>query len=160
MTGEAYNQSAVIARDHGWPFPGYDKNRESFLEVVRMHRAAVEDIDSRLVPADMLRGARRSWTTPSAKVKRAVIGMHNPRLGADRLLVGNSLILTSRGLVRLQSLGNPHGKQWQPLDIEVSTTKCSQSDAVLCQWSGAHRDILRHHAVIVSREPPCIASKS
>jgi ribonucleoside-diphosphate reductase alpha chain len=61
MTGEAYHQSAIIARDHGWTFPGYQKNREPFLEVMRMHRAAVDDIDSRLVPLDMLRAARQSW---------------------------------------------------------------------------------------------------
>jgi ribonucleoside-diphosphate reductase alpha chain len=61
MTGEAYHQSAIIARDHGWPFPGYQKNREPFLDVMRMHRAAVDDIDSRLVPLDMLRAAKQSW---------------------------------------------------------------------------------------------------
>src|SRR5438552_17693547 len=31
MTGEAYAQSARIARDHGGPFAGYDKNKEPFL---------------------------------------------------------------------------------------------------------------------------------
>src|SRR3954452_19741679 len=31
MTGEAYAQSARIARDHGGPFAGYDINREPFL---------------------------------------------------------------------------------------------------------------------------------
>lgn len=61
MTGEAYKQSALIARDHGWPFPGYQKNREPFLEVMRMHRAAVEEIDPKQVPAAMLGVARESW---------------------------------------------------------------------------------------------------
>jgi len=61
MTGEAYHQSSIIARDHGWTFPGYAKNREPFLEVMRMHRAAVEDIDSKLVPKDLLAAARKSW---------------------------------------------------------------------------------------------------
>jgi ribonucleoside-diphosphate reductase alpha chain len=61
MTGEAYHQSAVIARDHGWPFPGYQKNREPFLDVMRMHRQSVETIDSALVPADMLTVARQCW---------------------------------------------------------------------------------------------------
>ena len=51
MTGEAYYQSAIIARDHGWAFPGYHKNREPMLDVMRMHRQAVEDIDGKLVPA-------------------------------------------------------------------------------------------------------------
>lgn len=61
MTGEAYHQSANIARDHGWTFPGYAKNREPFLDVMKMHRSAVEDIDSKLVPAEMLAGARTAW---------------------------------------------------------------------------------------------------
>jgi len=61
MTGEAYHQSAIIARDHGWTFPGYQKNREPFLEVMRMHRNAIEDIDSKQVPAYMLTAARQCW---------------------------------------------------------------------------------------------------
>ncbi len=61
MTGTAYHQSSVIARDHGWTFTGYKKNRTSFLEVMRMHRTAVEDIAQDLVPADMLQCSRASW---------------------------------------------------------------------------------------------------
>jgi ribonucleoside-diphosphate reductase alpha chain len=61
ITGEAYHQSGIIARDHGWPFPGYQKNRASFLEVMRMHRAAVEEINPEYVPDTMLQGARRCW---------------------------------------------------------------------------------------------------
>lgn len=61
MTGEAYHQSAIIARDHGWPFPGYEENREPFLEVMRMHRAAVESIQEKYVPADLMAAARSSW---------------------------------------------------------------------------------------------------
>jgi len=61
MTGEAYYQSSVIARDHGWAFPGYAKNAESFLGVMKMHRKAVENIDSSLVPKDMMEAARTSW---------------------------------------------------------------------------------------------------
>ena len=45
MTGEAYAQSARIARDHGGPFTGYEMNREPFLRVMRKHRDAVKDIN-------------------------------------------------------------------------------------------------------------------
>ena len=31
--------------DHGGPFPGYQKNREPMLRVMRKHRAALKDID-------------------------------------------------------------------------------------------------------------------
>ena len=61
MTGEAYHQSAIIARDHGWPFPGYAKNREPFLEVMQMHRDAVETINPEFVPDDMINSARKAW---------------------------------------------------------------------------------------------------
>ncbi len=61
MTGTAYDQSSIIARDHGWTFNGYAKNRESFLEVMRMHRTAVEDIAQDLTPAYMLKAARQCW---------------------------------------------------------------------------------------------------
>lgn len=61
MTGTAYHQSSIIARDHGWTFAGYEKNRSSFLEVMKMHREAVEDIAADLTPASMLRVARQSW---------------------------------------------------------------------------------------------------
>ncbi len=122
MTGEAYNQSAVIARDHGWAFPGYAKNREPMLDVMRMHREAVDTIDGSLVPAEMLTSARRCWDDAVAEGTRH--GYRNAQstvLAPTGCLVGDSLILTSRGLVRLQSLGNTQGRQWQSLDIEVST---------------------------------------
>ena len=61
MTGEAYYQSSIIARDHGWPFPGYEKNREPFLEVMHLHRDAVEEINPEYVPDDLLAAARTSW---------------------------------------------------------------------------------------------------
>ena len=44
MTGEAYAQSARIARDCGGPFSGYDRNREPFLRVMRKHRDAMRDV--------------------------------------------------------------------------------------------------------------------
>ena len=46
MTGEAYAQSARVARDHGGPFAGYDINREPFLRVMRKHRDAIKDINA------------------------------------------------------------------------------------------------------------------
>ncbi len=124
MTGEAYHQSAIIARDHGWAFPGYHKNREPMLDVMRMHRQAVEDIDGKLVPAEMMQSARKCWD--DAVEVGTGHGYRNAQttvLAPTGCLVGNSLVLTSRGLVRLQSLGNPNGSQWQPLDVEVSTNE-------------------------------------
>jgi ribonucleoside-diphosphate reductase alpha chain len=61
MTGEAYAQSARIARDHGGPFAGYDANREPFLRVMRKHREAIKGITAKNVPADLYAGAKQSW---------------------------------------------------------------------------------------------------
>jgi len=61
MTGEAYAQSARIARDHGGPFAGYEKNRDAFLRVMRKHRDAVGEIAQKYVPADLYSGARQVW---------------------------------------------------------------------------------------------------
>ncbi len=61
MTGEAYAQSARIARDHGGPFSGYEKNREPFLRVMRKHRDAMRDVNARNVPVDLYAAAKDSW---------------------------------------------------------------------------------------------------
>src|SRR6187431_3335497 len=61
MTGEAYAQSARIARDHGGPFAGYDINREPFLRVMRKHREAIKGVNPKHVPADLYEGAKQAW---------------------------------------------------------------------------------------------------
>ena len=61
MTGEAYAQSARIARDHGGPFSGYEGNEESFLRVMRKHRAALKDVGRSHVPAGLYAAAQQSW---------------------------------------------------------------------------------------------------
>jgi ribonucleoside-diphosphate reductase alpha chain len=61
MHGAAYAQSSKVARDHGGPFAGYEKNREPFLRVMRKHRAALKDIDKTHVPKDLMEGAKTVW---------------------------------------------------------------------------------------------------
>ncbi len=60
MCGQAYLTSARIAEVTG-PFPQYAPNEESFLEVIRMHSEAVNAIDSRLAPPEVLEAARNCW---------------------------------------------------------------------------------------------------
>lgn len=60
MTGAAYRQSARIAAHLG-PFPGYHKNRQSMLDVIAMHRDAVEEIDHDLLPDNLTGPARQVW---------------------------------------------------------------------------------------------------
>jgi ribonucleoside-diphosphate reductase alpha chain len=61
MTGEAYAQSARIARDHGGPFSGYERNRVPFLRVMRKHRDALRDVNPRNVPSELYQAAKASW---------------------------------------------------------------------------------------------------
>ena len=64
MTGEAYAQSARIARDHGGPFAGYETNEEPFLRVMRKHRTALKDlkdVDRTNVPRDLYAAAKQAW---------------------------------------------------------------------------------------------------
>jgi ribonucleoside-diphosphate reductase alpha chain len=60
LCGQAYLTSARIAEATG-PFPEYHGNESSFLDVIRMHRAAVQSIDGKLVPPAILDGARQCW---------------------------------------------------------------------------------------------------
>ena len=62
MTGEAYAQSARIARDQGGPFDGYPANREPFLRVMRKHRDALKGINADHVATDVLAAAGQSWS--------------------------------------------------------------------------------------------------
>ncbi|MFN3485958.1 MAG: adenosylcobalamin-dependent ribonucleoside-diphosphate reductase, partial [Planctomycetota bacterium] len=60
LCGRAYRQSAEIARVKG-PFPGYEKNREPFLKVMRMHRDAAYRIRGEDCPQNLLKAAREDW---------------------------------------------------------------------------------------------------
>jgi ribonucleoside-diphosphate reductase alpha chain len=57
MHGEAYKQSAIIARDHGGPFAQYKTNESSFLRVIKKHRTAAYQIPTAGVPKDLARHA-------------------------------------------------------------------------------------------------------
>ena len=61
MTGEAYAQSARIARDCGGPFAGYAPNEAPFLRVMRKHRAALKDVDGGCVPEAWRAAASEAW---------------------------------------------------------------------------------------------------
>jgi ribonucleoside-diphosphate reductase alpha chain len=61
LTGSAYAASAELAQCLG-PFAKFEHNRKSMLNVIKMHQAAVEDIDSNSCPPALLDAARASWT--------------------------------------------------------------------------------------------------
>ena len=60
MTGEAYALSAEMAAAKG-PFQGYALNRESMLEVMRLHRDSVANIDHALAPRELMDAAHDAW---------------------------------------------------------------------------------------------------
>ncbi|MBX6313602.1 MAG: intein-containing adenosylcobalamin-dependent ribonucleoside-diphosphate reductase, partial [Isosphaeraceae bacterium] len=75
-----------------------------------------------MCPPELLAEARAVWDECVEAGRQ--YGYRNSQvtvLAPTGCLVGESLVLTSRGLVRLQSLGNPLGARWQPLDVDVAT---------------------------------------
>ncbi len=60
MCGQAYLTSARIAQTTG-PFPGYGKNREPFLDVIRMHREAAGALARGGVQQDLRNSAEAVW---------------------------------------------------------------------------------------------------
>jgi ribonucleoside-diphosphate reductase alpha chain len=122
MTGRAYRKSAEIAGRMG-PFAGYKPNAAAMIGVMAQHRAAVGNIqDSDIIPADLLAACRQAWD--DVLNLGEVHGYRNAQatvLAPTGCLVGDSLVSTSRGLVRLRTLGDPVGSKWQELDLEVAT---------------------------------------
>ncbi|TAK60551.1 MAG: vitamin B12-dependent ribonucleotide reductase [Bacteroidetes bacterium] len=60
MCGQAYKQSAIIAKEVG-TFKGFPANREPMLRVMKMHGLAADKIEDRYVPTDLLTSARKVW---------------------------------------------------------------------------------------------------
>ena len=121
MTGRAYRKSAEIASVLG-PYEGYEKNREPHNGVMRMHRDAAYDIDPAGIKGELLEAARRAWDgAVELGEERGYRNAQATVLAPTGCLVGDSLIATSRGLVRLNTLGDTCGPKWQDLDIEVAT---------------------------------------
>jgi len=121
MTGHAYATSARTAARMG-PFAGYTDNADAMLNVLRMHRAEAAKIDEELVPHELLSAAQRAWD--EAVEIGEIHGVRNSQasvLAPTGCLAGGTLVPTERGLVRLGTLGDPLGRQWQPLRIQVAT---------------------------------------
>jgi ribonucleoside-diphosphate reductase alpha chain len=60
LTGEAYALSAEMAASKG-AFEGFAVNRESMLEVIRLHRDAARNVDASLAPRDLRAAAIECW---------------------------------------------------------------------------------------------------
>jgi ribonucleoside-diphosphate reductase alpha chain len=60
MCGHAYKTSAEMAGSKG-PFPGFARNREPMMRVMRMHRDAAYAVDRDACPVDLYRAACDDW---------------------------------------------------------------------------------------------------
>ena len=60
MHGQAYLTSSRIAAEMG-PFPGYAENRDAFLEVIAMHRNALDGINPHNVSDALWQATRKTW---------------------------------------------------------------------------------------------------
>lgn len=60
LTGTAYSTSARMAGRLG-PFAGFYDNRDPMLNVLKMHRNAVDEIDQSIVEPELIGAAKQSW---------------------------------------------------------------------------------------------------
>ncbi len=128
MTGRAYHQSAVVARDCGGPFRGFAENRDPMLRVMRKHREHVDYINRTLIPDTLLDAARTAWDDAVSEGQDS--GYRNSQstvLAPTGCLIAGSLVITDRGVVRLNRLGDVNGTQWQDVRFSVLTDEGQQS---------------------------------
>src|SRR5262252_7360325 len=121
MTGRAYAQSARMAEVRG-AFAEFAKNREPMLRVMAKHRAAAHALPTGGEADDVVQCARATWDEAVTLGERH--GYRNAQstvIAPTGCLVGDSLVMTDRGLVRLHRLGDPEGRRWQELLLRVAT---------------------------------------
>src|SRR3989339_416781 len=124
MGGEAYKVSAQLASLVG-PFPRYKENKDSMLDVIKLHRENVKKIQVEKIPEQLrylVNDAWDAWTEALELGEK--YGYRNAQvtvLAPTGCLIGNSLISTDEGLVRLTSLGNKKGEQWQNVSFKIMT---------------------------------------
>ncbi len=136
MHATAYATSAEIAADVG-PFSRYEANRESMLRVVRNHRRAAHNsprddyeglsitpvgIEPRYCPDYLLAAARLE--SDRMLLLGELHGFRNAQvtcLAPTGCLLGSSLVVSDRGVVPLNTLGNVEGLTWQDVNFRVAT---------------------------------------
>ena len=136
MTGTAYRTSAELAQQLG-PFARFEANREPMLKVIRNHRRAAYAADKSeyeglsvtpithpptLFTQETWALARKMWD--DALSIGEVAGYRNAQtvvIAPTGCLTGDSMVVTDRGLMRLNRLGNVDGDKWQDVDFRVLT---------------------------------------
>jgi ribonucleotide reductase alpha subunit len=141
MTAASYKTSAEIARELG-PFPAYDRNAEHMERVLRNHRRAAygapaneyEELSITPVTHAPTLFTQETWALARVMWDNAlaigeVAGYRNAQvtvIAPTGCLVGGSLVVTDRGVVRLDRLGDVDGAKWQDADFSVLTDEGPQ----------------------------------
>ena len=122
MTARGYLQSARVAAAIG-PYERYAENSEPHNAVMRMHRDASHAIsEADCVDGELLAAARATWDDAvSAGEEYGYRNAQATVLAPTGCLVPETLVTTSRGLVRLGNLGDVDGQRWQDIEIDVAT---------------------------------------
>ncbi len=136
LTGTAYRTSAELAQQLG-AFDRFEANREPMLRVIRNHRRAAYAADKSeyeglsvtpithaptLFTQETWALARQMWD--DALSIGEVAGYRNAQtvvIAPTGCLTGDSMVVTDRGLMRLNRLGDVDGDKWQDVDFRVLT---------------------------------------
>lgn len=121
LTGEAYHYSTRIAERIG-PFERFEANREHTLRVLRQHRLATKALPKEGPALPLARAAKKIWQDTCKRAEEW--GVRNAQasvLAPTGCLRGSSMVLTDRGLARLDELGREDGPRWQDTDFLVQT---------------------------------------
>jgi ribonucleoside-diphosphate reductase alpha chain len=122
MTAASYRRSAELAGVVG-PYEGFARNATAHARVMRKH-AAANDAARRVdgIDREIFAAAAEEWATGNKLGEQN--GWRNAQasvLAPTGCLVGDTLVSTDRGLLRLSELGDVYGDTWQDLDVQVST---------------------------------------
>ncbi|WP_420455281.1 LAGLIDADG family homing endonuclease [Rubrivirga sp.] len=125
---EAYARSAEIAANEKiGPFDGYADNAEPMLDVMRMHRDALAEIDASCP------GYLREAAQASADRMVALGETHGYRnaqatvLAPTGCLTADAMVLSSEGLLPITELGDPEGETWQTTSLSVVQEEGTES---------------------------------
>jgi len=82
MAGQAYCTSQEMAKVKG-PFDGYDLNRDCMFDVMKLHHAALDEMDTSLSPPDLRKAAEEVWkavleTTPRTGFRNSQVTLLAP----------------------------------------------------------------------------------
>jgi ribonucleoside-diphosphate reductase alpha chain len=122
MTATAYRRSAELAAVVG-PYDGYARNATAHNRVMTKHAAASTEIKNLGgIDEPILAAANKAWAEClQLGEKNGYRNSQASLLAPTGCLIGESMITTDRGLVRLSELGDVYGGRWQDLELGVST---------------------------------------